>query len=208
MPLTRRALVRGGLAALAGLVFPSRALAAPLSPADTRSEPELDPDWRRANDEYWAQRRAFEAGNAAYWHNLHPAPPAPPAPEPAVTVAAVGPDLAAFALDYLGVPYVWGGATPAGWDCSGFVQWVCEHFGVWLPRTAAEQFSVGEPVGQPTAGDLVFFANTDGPGITHVGIALGNGAMVNAANERVGTITSDITSGYWAQHYAGARRVR
>jgi cell wall-associated NlpC family hydrolase len=86
---------------------------------------------------------------------------------------------------YLGVPYVWGGESPSGFDCSGLVQYVYRQVGVNLPRTSQQQATVGTPVpsladAQP--GDLVFFAGSDGtpqsPG--HVGIYIGNGLMVDA----------------------------
>lgn len=89
------------------------------------------------------------------------------------------------AEQYEGTPYVWGGTTPEGFDCSGFTQYVYAQLGVSLPRTSEEQATVGTPVAsladaQP--GDLVFFAGSDGtassPG--HVGIYLGNGEMIDA----------------------------
>ena len=98
---------------------------------------------------------------------------------------ATGADVVADAQQYLGVPYVWGGTTPSGFDCSGLVQHVYGDLGVTLPRTSEEQATVGQPVdsladAQP--GDLVFFAGTDGtasaPG--HVGIYIGNGQMIDA----------------------------
>lgn len=86
---------------------------------------------------------------------------------------------------FLGTPYVWGGASPTGFDCSGLVQYVYRQLGVNLPRTSEEQARVGTPVvslAQATPGDLVFFAGSDGtrtsPG--HVGIYLGGGMMIDA----------------------------
>jgi hypothetical protein len=86
---------------------------------------------------------------------------------------------------FLGVPYVWGGATPTGFDCSGLVQYVYGSVGVHLPRTTYTQVKVGSPVAsltQAQPGDLVFFAGSDGtptsPG--HVGIYVGDGKMIDA----------------------------
>ncbi len=85
----------------------------------------------------------------------------------------------AEAESWLGVPYVYGGASRSGVDCSGLTQQVFAAFGVSLPRTAAEQSAYGTPVSSPSAGDLVFSDYTGG-GIGHVGIATGDGQVINA----------------------------
>jgi cell wall-associated NlpC family hydrolase len=114
--------------------------------------------------------------------------------------------LVAYAESFIGVPYVWGGTSPDGFDCSGFTQYVYAHFGIHLGRTALDQFGQGVPVDmdQLQPGDLVFFS-TYAPGATHVGIYIGNGQMVDAQDEGV-TIAS-IHSSYWAARYIGARRI-
>ena len=120
-----------------------------------------------------------------------------------------GPAIVAEALKHLGAPYVWGGDTPAGWDCSGMIQWVYKQVtGVTLPRVSHDQFYIGIPLrmDEIQAGDLVFFANTDGVGITHNGIALGDGRFIHARSEQYGTTISNLNDPYWAAHYAGARR--
>ena len=111
---------------------------------------------------------------------------------------------------YLGTPYVWGGESARGFDCSGFIMRVMRDLGYKaLPHSAAEQFNYGQPVAknllQP--GDIVFFANTYKPGISHVGIYLGGGRFIHAANSQVGTIVSNLNSAKWVAHYAGARRL-
>jgi len=100
-----------------------------------------------------------------------------------------------YAMSFLGkVPYVWGGATPAGWDCSGFVTWVYNHFGIHPPRTADAQWGWVRRVGRPTPGGLAFFAGADGsaanPG--HVGIPINATHMINAYTTGTNTIISPI----------------
>ena len=114
-----------------------------------------------------------------------------------------------LALQQVGKPYVFGAEGPNAFDCSGLVQWAFKRCGKNLPRTAEEQFRVGTPVprNQLQPGDLVFFANTYKPGISHVGIYIGNGKFVHAANSREGVKVSSLSESYYAQHYAGAKRV-
>ncbi len=114
-----------------------------------------------------------------------------------------------LALQQVGKPYVFGAEGPNAFDCSGLVQWVFKRCGKNLPRTAEEQFRVGTPVqkNQLQPGDLVFFANTYKPGISHVGIYIGNGKFVHAANSREGVKVSSLSESYYVQHYAGAKRV-
>lgn len=95
-----------------------------------------------------------------------------------------------FAKRFLGVPYVWGGTTPAGWDCSGFTSYVYRHFGYGIPRTSQAQYGWVRRTGD-RPGALVFFVGAGGgPPPGHVGISMGNGKMINAAGTQWGTIIS------------------
>jgi cell wall-associated NlpC family hydrolase len=110
---------------------------------------------------------------------------------------------------FLGVPYVWGGSSPAGLDRSGLVWLVYSQVGVDLPRTAAAQFAATQRISadQAQPGDLVFFANTYMPGISHVGLYLGNGQQINAPTEGQVVSVQPVFSGYWGEHLAGFGRV-
>lgn len=104
-----------------------------------------------------------------------------------------------LAMRYLGVPYVWGGSSPNGFDCSGLVQYVYAKVGISLPHSSRMQFTAGSPVsrGQLQAGDLVFFYTP----IQHVGIYIGNGRMINATGNQVQI--SDV----WPGSFRGGRRI-
>jgi peptidoglycan DL-endopeptidase CwlO len=114
-------------------------------------------------------------------------------------------ELTRSALRFLGVPYVFGGTSTSGFDCSGFVQHVFAGLGIGLPRTADAQYDAGRPaLGGPRAGDLVFF-DTYG-GVSHVGIYLGAGQFVHASSSH-GVMVSHLSDSYWAARYVGARRM-
>lgn len=127
--------------------------------------------------------------------------PTTPPPASAGTSSVV-----AKAKQYIGSRYVYGGSTPSGFDCSGFTSYVYKQFGVALNRTAAGQFGNGVAVSksQLQSGDLVMFGKS---GINHVGIYIGGGQMVHAANPSRGVTIDTINSGYYANNYVGARRV-
>lgn len=127
----------------------------------------------------------------------------------ASTGSATGAQIVAEAKKYLGVRYVYGGASPSGFDCSGFVYYVLKQFGYSPYRTPADQIKMGTSVSKSNLqpGDIVFFAGTGGSGITHVGIYVGNGQFIHSPNSRSTVSYADLTTGYWANHYYGARRV-
>lgn len=114
----------------------------------------------------------------------------------------------ATAKKYIGVPYVWGGESPSGFDCSGFVQYVFKVHGISLNRTTETQYKHGSYVSKSNLkpGDLVFFQNTYRAGISHVGIYIGNGQFIHASSSK-GVTISNLSSSYYTSHYYGARRI-
>ena len=111
------------------------------------------------------------------------------------------------AAQYKGVPYVFGGTTPRGFDCSGYVQYVFAKHGIRLTRTADTQAREGKFVSRKNLkpGDLVFFTTYE-PGASHVGIYAGNNLFWNATSSR-GIMLSNLTDSYWGPRYYTARRI-
>lgn len=120
------------------------------------------------------------------------------------TGSGSGSSVVAYAQQFLGTKYVYGGTTTNGFDCSGFTQYVYKNFGVNLNRTAGAQYSNGTPVSELQAGDLVMFGKS---GINHVGIYIGGNTFIHAANPSRGVTTDTLASGYYKTNYVGARRI-
>lgn len=111
------------------------------------------------------------------------------------------------AYSVIGTPYVFGGTTPYGFDCSGFTQYAFARAGVSIPRTADVQYYSGRrvPIDNLRPGDLVFFTTYE-PGASHCGIYLGNGQFIHAGSSTGVTVSSAFT-GYWGARYYGACRI-
>jgi hypothetical protein len=118
-------------------------------------------------------------------------------------------DLLAFAKSYLGYPYVYGGNGPNSFDCSGFVLYCYKHFGYSFSRRASQQYNDGVKVSRKNLkpGDLVFFSGSGANYITHVGLYLGNGEFIHAANPSRGVVLDTLQSGYYDRYYYGACRI-
>jgi peptidoglycan endopeptidase LytE len=145
-----------------------------------------------------------------------------PAPPPSAAVIAAqrrrlaalpsrgehwAPQLLAFSQRFVGVRYRWGGTSPAGFDCSGFMYYVFGRMGVSLPRTTYEMFDAGVPVPRDElqAGDIVFF-QTLRPGPSHAGIYMGDGRFIHSSSGAGGVRITPMHHDYYAPRYLGARR--
>ena len=121
---------------------------------------------------------------------------------------ATGSEIVAFAKKYLGYKYVYGGSTPSGFDCSGFTSYVYKHFGYSLNRTSSGQASNGKAVSKSDlqVGDVICFARSSGSSkVGHVGIYIGGGQFIHAANARKGVIISNVDGAGF--YYVCARRI-
>jgi len=121
-----------------------------------------------------------------------------------ISASSRGGQVASYALNFVGYPYVWGATGPRAFDCSGFAQYVYRHFGVSLSRTAGSQYAgIGHNVSSLAPGDLVFFYTP----ISHVGIYIGGGKFVHASNSQTGVKISSLYEGHYMSSYRGAKRI-
>lgn len=145
-----------------------------------------------------------------------PAAAAPTAPAPIPGSPAARPTkaldtyaLVGTALQLRGTPYIDGGASPRGFDCSGFTQYVFAQYGVRLPRSVEDQYRAGSRIDPKdlSDGDLLFFETTS-RGASHVGIVVGSDQFVHAPSSTGVVRVERLSSDYWTRRFVGARRVR
>ncbi|PNT92672.1 SH3 domain-containing C40 family peptidase [Clostridium thermosuccinogenes] len=122
-----------------------------------------------------------------------------------------GEKIVEYAKKFLGVPYIWGGTTPKGFDCSGLVYYVYKQFGINLPRTSKEQATKGTTVSKSDLkpGDLMFF-DTSGANngvVTHVGIYIGNGKFIHASNPKSDVKITNVNDSFYVKAYIKSKRV-
>jgi peptidoglycan DL-endopeptidase CwlO len=118
-------------------------------------------------------------------------------------------DIISTAKSLIGVPYQWGGSSPSGFDCSGFIYYVFSKAGIELPRMSSDQYLSGQAVSKANLqpGDLVFFEKTyNKSGITHSGVYIGNNQFISATSSR-GIKIDSLSSSYWGPKYVGAKRI-
>lgn len=148
--------------------------------AQEQAEAEAQAQAQAAQAQTQTQAEARTASRSSERADISSVPTAP--------ASATGQALADYALQFQGYPYVSGGNTPSGWDCSGFVQWVFAQFGVSLPHFSGAQMSVGTAVGsiaEAAPGDII--VNTQ-----HAAIYIGNGMVINALNPAQGTQVTSL----------------
>lgn len=182
---------------------PSAAPQAEASPAAS-SSPAATPSSSAPAPASTPAKKAPAQPQASRSTSSSPAKKSTPAPSSQQGKASA---IIATSKQYIGVKYVFGGTTPAGFDCSGFVQYVFAKHGISLPRVSRDQYKIGTSVAfsnlQP--GDLVFFSLAKNGVVDHEGIYIGNGQFINAASSKGVTIYTLGT--YWKSAYVGAKRV-
>jgi cell wall-associated NlpC family hydrolase/nucleoid-associated protein YgaU len=200
-----------GAAAIAAASRP--AAAAPAAASAQRSAPAAVAPAQRAAPAAAAPAAAAPARAAPAAQPVTRNLPVPAQQAAAAEPASAGPSSASgsivsIAMQYVGARYVFGGTTPAGFDCSGFVYYVMNRAGKGMSRGMWGQYGAGSHPsrGALQPGDIVFFQNTYMPGLSHNGIYIGGGQFIHASDERSGVKISGMGEAYWASRYFGATR--
>jgi peptidoglycan DL-endopeptidase CwlO len=190
----------------AQLAAQARARAAALERRqEAAAQPEAQQQSQPEQQEAAAQEEGSSGDDGGGSNAPPPAPSAPPAPSPPPPPAGPGhPEVVSIALQYLGVPYRWGGASPSGFDCSGFVMYVYGKIGISLPHHAASQYGYGSAVSRSNLapGDIVFFN-----GLGHNGIYIGGGQFVHSPHTGDVVKISSLSDSWYASAWVGARRL-
>jgi N-acetylmuramoyl-L-alanine amidase len=134
-----------------------------------------------------------------------------PKEEPAAIAhdADLGAKVVDYAKNFLGVKYVYGGTTPEGFDCSGFVKYVYDHFNISIERVSTAQATQGAKISRSELepGDLVFFDTNGGHNaVNHAGIYIGDGQFIQASSGQTKVVISNLNSGFYDESFMTARR--
>jgi len=123
--------------------------------------------------------------------------------------SSLGQQIVDYAMTFKGYPYVYGGSTPSGFDCSGFTSYVYKHFGYSISRSSSAQANNGVAVAKSDLqlGDLVLFKGQNSSSIGHVGIYIGNNQFIHASTYKTGVKISSLSAGSYIQRYVTARRI-
>ena len=205
----RRAAIEGQLQERQSLLASIRNEIATLQAAEARRQAQLEAEARQRVAALAQRRQVQSLGATTSEPSVSPEAATPevaspevidPAPAPAARYGGV----VGIAMQYLGVPYRWGGADPSGFDCSGFSMYVYGKIGVSLPHHAASQYGLGSPVSKTDlqAGDLVFFN-----GLEHMGIYIGGGQFIHAPHTGDVVKISSLSDSWYAATWVGARRL-
>lgn len=190
--------------------------AEPAQPAETPPAPEPASEAAPAPEAPPAEQAApapEAPAEAAPVSEAAPAPEAAPVEDESARIQARGIRASDIARTLVGSRYRYGGTGPRAFDCSGLTMYIYRQLGIALPHKASSQFSSRNGTIIPSMsdlkpGDLVYYKNTAGRGITHTAIYVGNGMMVTANSPRQGVRLSSIYDSYWRSHWAGGLRVR
>ncbi len=202
---SQRSWIEGQLGERQRLLASVREEVARLEAAERRRQAQLEAQAR-------ARFAAQQAAARAIRESANDPVPVEAANDPIPAEAAIDLSLApskyggviGIAMQYLGVPYVWGGSSPSGFDCSGFIMYVFAQVGVQLPHHAASQFNYGVPVSrdQLQAGDLVFF-----DGLGHAGIYMGGGQFIHSPHSGDVVKISSLYDSWYSSKWVGGRRL-
>lgn len=178
-----------------------------LTVSELKSLNSLTSDAIKANQKLIVNTNAKPAKVVSSVNSLHDTKkPAVPQAPTAVNSSLLS-KVVDIAMPLQGTPYVWAGVTPSGFDCSGFIYFVFNQAGVKVPRLdTIGMYDRAVQIKEPVIGDLLFFENTYRPGISHIGINLGDGKFIHAGNN--GIEIASVTSPYWSQRFLGYKRFK
>ncbi|WP_153732447.1 C40 family peptidase [Sporosarcina obsidiansis] len=182
-----------------------------LTVAELKSLNKLTADSIKVNQKLVVENKSTAAKTVSSINSLHDTKPTVDKPvvstKPSAGSSALMNKVVDIAMPLQGTPYVWAGVTPNGFDCSGFIYYVYNQAGVKIPRLdTIGMYDRSISIKDPVIGDLLFFENTYRPGISHIGIYLGDSKFIHAGTN--GIEVSSAESPYWSQRFLGYKRFK